>query len=305
MSYSFHIEPTSRCTLECPLCDRTKFYERFKFRNLHNINIKHLHNFLKPYTGSQITLCGNNGDPIYHKEFLELIKMLKSLDCVLMIVTNGSFKTRKWWQELKILLSEKDTVKFSVDGLEDTNHLYRINADWESIQTGMQVMNNEKNCKTAWKFIVFKHNQHQIEEARARSKAMGFDEFELEKSDRWWQKDLMPDEDYVSGAYIHQEDAITNTNNEKKVILPKCIAKDSPRNYLYIDSEGDFYPCCWQGLDSFKYKGIFSPKNKKFNIREYTLNDILENSEVSKFFETTKLYEKSDLCCKIYCGQNK
>ena len=29
---SFHIEPTSKCTLECPLCDRTWFYETFKKR---------------------------------------------------------------------------------------------------------------------------------------------------------------------------------------------------------------------------------------------------------------------------------
>ena len=26
---NWHIEPTSKCTLECPLCDRTWFYEKF------------------------------------------------------------------------------------------------------------------------------------------------------------------------------------------------------------------------------------------------------------------------------------
>ena len=43
---SFHIEPTSKCTLECPLCDRTWFYETFKRRNLHEVNIDHLVNFI-------------------------------------------------------------------------------------------------------------------------------------------------------------------------------------------------------------------------------------------------------------------
>ena len=43
---SWHIEPTSKCTLECPLCDRTWFYETFKKRLLHEINVNNLVNFL-------------------------------------------------------------------------------------------------------------------------------------------------------------------------------------------------------------------------------------------------------------------
>ena len=43
---SFHIEPTSKCTLECPLCDRTWFYETFKKRNLHEINVDHIVKFI-------------------------------------------------------------------------------------------------------------------------------------------------------------------------------------------------------------------------------------------------------------------
>ena len=43
---SWHIEPTSKCTLECPLCDRTWFYETFKKRLIHEINVDNLVNFL-------------------------------------------------------------------------------------------------------------------------------------------------------------------------------------------------------------------------------------------------------------------
>ena len=45
-SVDWHIEPTSKCTLECPLCDRTWFYNTFKKRLLHEINVDHLVNFL-------------------------------------------------------------------------------------------------------------------------------------------------------------------------------------------------------------------------------------------------------------------
>ena len=37
---SWHIEPTSKCTLECPLCDRTWFYNKFGRRELHEINVE-------------------------------------------------------------------------------------------------------------------------------------------------------------------------------------------------------------------------------------------------------------------------
>lgn len=305
MHYSFHVEPSSKCTLECPLCDRTKFYEKFKFRKLHDINIDHLFNFLKPYNGSSITLCGNNGDPIYHKNFLKLVEMLKSINFKITTVTNGSYKKDGWWRQFKKMLTSEDIVKFSIDGLGDTNHLYRVNSDWGSIQLGINVMNTDKNCKTVWKFIVFKHNQHQIDEARKRAEDQNFDEFQLEKSDRWWDKEMMPDSDFVNSSYIHQHEAIRDTGIKIKTIKPKCILQSNPSKLLYIDSEGDFYPCCWMGLDAHKYKGIFSPKERKFNIKNNSLQDILKVSDVVKFFNSTKDYEKSDLCCKIYCGQNK
>jgi len=43
---SLHIEPTSKCTLECPLCDRTWFFKTFKKRLLHEIDIDRLADFV-------------------------------------------------------------------------------------------------------------------------------------------------------------------------------------------------------------------------------------------------------------------
>ena len=71
---NFHIEPTSKCTLECPLCDRTWFYEKFKKRELHEINVEQLTMFLG--SNAKIYFCGNNGDPIYHSKFIELCSKL-------------------------------------------------------------------------------------------------------------------------------------------------------------------------------------------------------------------------------------
>jgi sulfatase maturation enzyme AslB (radical SAM superfamily) len=292
----FHIEPTSKCTLECPLCERTWFYETFKKRNLHEINIDHLVAFVG--ANASIDMNGNNGDPIYHSRFLELCERLKNNNCKIMITTNGSAKTKEWWEKLNNILDEDDIVQFSIDGLEDTNHLYRKNAKWDSIMKAVKVFAKRK-CTLRWKYIVFKHNQHQIKEAKELSLQLGFDHFRLEHSDRWLgKKELMPDREFVDNHYQQQQKVLidpTYTTNME----PMCLVG----NQLYIDAEGDFYPCCWMGTYRYKYKSLFSPKESTFNIGKSTLDDILNNIKVKEFFESTKQFTSAHDCCKIQCGK--
>ena len=74
-------------------------------------------------------------------------------------------------------------VVWGIDGLEDTNHIYRVGAKWEKI------INNAKAFIDAggiasWQFIEFEHNKHQIEEAKQLAKELGFKEFRLVSSTR-------------------------------------------------------------------------------------------------------------------------
>ena len=299
---SFHIEPTSKCTLECPLCDRTWFYETFKKRNLHEINIEHLVEFVG--VNADVNMCGNNGDPIYHSQFLELCKRLKDNNCKISITTNGSAKTKSWWKKLNSILEDTDEIEFSIDGLEDTNHLYRKNSKWKSVMGAIEVFKTRK-CKLSWKYIVFKHNQHQIKEAKQLSVELKFDHFRLEHSDRWLgKKELMPDREFVDSYYEQQQKVLINPNFTTDM-EPVCLVNDKPSKSLYIDAEGDFYPCCWIGTYRYKYKSLFSPKQHKFNIAGNTLDGILNQNEVKEFFESTKQFTSAHQCCKIQCGVKK
>jgi sulfatase maturation enzyme AslB (radical SAM superfamily) len=80
------------------------------------------------------------------------------------------------------------------------------------------------------------------------------------------------------------------------------MVNEKPVNRLYIDSKGDFYPCCWIGTYRYRYKTIFSPKFKKYNIKNNNIQQILEDEKVKQFFQSTKSYETADKCCKMYCG---
>ena len=297
---NFHIEPTSKCTLECPLCDRTWFYKKFKRRNLHEINVEQIVKFVG--NNQQVSLCGNNGDPIYHSRFLELCEKFKDNNCIIKVHTNGSGKRKAWWEKLNKILTKEDSIYFAIDGLEDTNHLYRKNAKWHSIMTAVKTFNT-RECKMIWRFIPFKHNQHQIAQARKTSKELTFDRFKLIKSDRWLDnKELMPDKKYVASHYEHKKTVLVDKEYEKEM-FPVCIKNNVPSNELYIDAEGDFYPCCWMGSHRWKYKSVFSPKKPKaYNIKDNTLNQILENESIKNFFNSTKQFTSAHKCCKIQCG---
>lgn len=298
---TWHIEPTSKCTLACPLCDRTWFFEKFKKRENHDIDTTALLNFFAGES-QKITMCGNNGDPIYHPDFIRLCGGLKEQGSNLYIVTNGSHKKSNWWHELGSLLDNNDKVTFSIDGLEDTNKIYRKNSDWQSIMEAAKVLKSY-DCVLEWKYIVFKHNQHQIELARSMSADMGFNYFRLEKSDRWWQTEMMPDEEYVDQSYHTQKKTLVD-EHAVNTILPKCL-KNNIKINLYIDSNGNFYPCCWQGLYAFRHKDIFDPREDRFNIKQHTAKTILEQEDIKNFFSKVYDYEKTNKCCKIYCGIRK
>ena len=294
----FHIETTSKCTLECPLCDRTWFEKKFKKRLLHEIDVDTIVNFVGK--NNNLNLCGNNGDPIYHSRFLELCMKFKKNNNSLAIETNGSAKTQNWWRQLAEVLDQKDSITFAIDGLEDTNHLYRKNAKWDSIMTAVQTVVG-KSFKTIWKFIVFKHNQHQIEQAKQKSKELGFDEFKVIHSHRWGDRqDLMPDKKYTNNKFETQQKVVAEEVVGK--MMPGCLLeKDGIQ--MYVDSEGDFYPCCWMGSYRYKYKSMFKPNEKKYNITNTNLQKILNDKKVKEFYESTKQFTSAHECCKIHCGE--
>ena len=194
---SLHLEPTSRCTLGCLRCERTTFLEKFSKKrfSINDVDINALEQFIDvPVTST--TLCGNLGDPIYHREFLKLVKMLKTKSQRITITTNGSYKSRKWWKTLNSVLQSQDEVQFSIDGLPKNFTEYRVNADWDSILVGIQ------ECvlgpaSTAWKYIPFSFNEHDIQETKLLSDSLGVGRFSVEPSDRWLIDDPLKPSNYT------------------------------------------------------------------------------------------------------------
>jgi sulfatase maturation enzyme AslB (radical SAM superfamily) len=70
---------------------------------------------------------------------------------------------------------------FSIDGLEDTNHIYRRNVKWDKLISNVKSFINAGGV-AEWDYLVFKHNEHQLEEAEKFSKELGFKFFTPKKA---------------------------------------------------------------------------------------------------------------------------
>jgi sulfatase maturation enzyme AslB (radical SAM superfamily) len=270
------IELSSYCNAVCPLCPRNLFGYKYNTgyteRNLTLAEIKKIFdiNFINQL--SSVTFEGNYGDPLMNPALLSIVEFFKEKR--INIYTNGSLQTQDFWKELAS--SPKLTVYFALDGLEDTHNIYRQNTDFNKIINNASTF-IKAGGNAVWKMIKFNHNSHQIKDAKALSKELGFAKFMLADHGR----DVGPvfDNDgnliRVLGDFdgstelSHYLDTIENGDIFIEDIYDapstgvscEAINKES----IYVSSEGDVYPCCYMGFNPKKYgKGRWhQPVNKQ------------------------------------------
>lgn len=182
-----HIEPSSRCTLACTQCPRTTEQGGY---DISDCDIPSMAALCKDYR--VVIMCGNHGDPIYHPEFHDLIRSIRHTNpsVEIQIHTNGAFRSQCWWEITASLLQKGDQVIFGIDGLPHNNHLYRINSQWDTIETAIEALRSSCHDVTlVWKWIVFKYNQDDIIAGMELSRQLGFNMFVTVYSARYNEDD--------------------------------------------------------------------------------------------------------------------
>lgn len=178
----YQIEITSLCNAACPQCPR----------NLNGYGV----NPYMPVTAlskeiiarafpaelcqrlRQVFFCGSYGDPITHPDFLDILRDFRSKSPTLWLYihTNGGIRSPDWWAELADILNGYGKIDFGIDGLSDTNHLYRKNVKFDRVIENVKAYIGAGG-KAQWNYIVFEHNEHQVEEAKQLSISLGFESF--------------------------------------------------------------------------------------------------------------------------------
>jgi len=290
-TFGFHIEPTNICTLKCPGCARTRFLDKWsKHWKNHVLDVKVLLDFLDvDLHGQVISLCGNYGDPIYHPDLIDLVSSLKQRGSKIHIITNGSYKSLEWWQDLCRVLDHRDRVVFSIDGIPENFITYRINADWKSIKNGIQTC-VDNGIYTVWKFIPFGFNQHCIDDARILSQSLGMNEFFLDPSDRFDEKTVhfLPNSNLLGQRKFAQDNFRENIKGD---IEPECYKGKS----YFISADGFFSPCCYIADHRFYYKTQFGKQKTNYDIRHKTFSQLMLDFDVNNFYQTLQT-AKPDVC---------
>jgi len=301
----WHIEPCSKCSLKCPRCSRQEVPEGLTNRDLS------LGWFKENFTGKlltdvrKLTFCGDDGDPIYAKDLLKILAWFRENNSTVqfVIVTNGSYKTKVWWEELGTVLNDKDHIHFSLDGWDqESNNIYRVNCDWKSIMLGVDTLKNTKAFKT-WAAIAFKFNEDKIDHMRDTAKQLNFDSFQLTLSTKFNKNypsypindPLQPSDRYIAtGRFTRTATPLSekkwtdncldiftkkfyNVDTEQKSIIPLCMIGNKG---LYINAKGKFKPCCWTGLRYEHNKDIFD-----YIDFDNTLTTVLDDQKWSEFFK--------------------
>ena len=299
-TWHFHIEISSKCTLRCPRCARQEIPN-----SLINTELD-LEFFQRNFTPEfitanieKITFCGDDGDPIYAHDLVSVIRYIKSIKPVeIVIITNGSHKKAEWWQDLGSVLTAQDTVHFSIDGWNnESNNLYRINSDYNSIIEGVVNLRSVSPCRIVWAAIAFKFNEEHISKMVSQAASWGFDAFQLTKSTKFGSvypaygvdDPLQPSKKFVSGSHRFERDVIILSNHtlnteikEKNIQLYKSVQEingvkplcEIGNKGLYIDARGRLFPCCWVA-NRYSHNTEWQQLAEQFNLHQRTLSNVL------------------------------
>jgi len=264
-----HLEITNNCQASCPMCARNVNggleNPLIKIQNWTLEEFKTIMNSTVLNQVEHFYFCGNYGDPILNNDLIGMCKYSADVapNVSIAVHTNGGARNVEWWSQLAQSLPTNHRVVFALDGLDDTHSLYRVGTDFNTIIKNATAFINAGGT-AEWVFIRFKHNEHQVEQARELSKQLGFKTFVLKNSSRFI---IEPKVNVVdrNGVITHFVEPATDTPIkfiDKKIIDSfKDIAKDSVIDCkalndgeVYIDAYKDLYPCCHTASIPYLYR---------------------------------------------------
>ena len=308
-----HLELTSKCQARCPMCPRR--INGGIINPLIEINEVTLETFKLWFSIDVIKqldslfMCGNLGDPIIAQDCVSIFMYIRDINpsIQLSMHTNGSARTKDFWQALAYTNVK---VTFGIDGLTDTHSLYRIGTDYSKIlDNAREFINAGGNAE--WHMLVFKHNEHQIEECRKVALEMNFKNFQIKHTSRF-TSDHWPVLD-DAGKTTH---LLTPTDTSKTTILKikesklqstvtSIQCKSQHNKQFYIASNGDVSPCCWLDvrwfLPSHPSRINFMDTISTFN--NLNINSLIEIFNSGYFQQIENMWGVAPLSeCSRQCG---
>lgn len=328
--HKIELEITSDCNAACPGCARTQNLDILKISKFGLDDIRRLFPNQQYIKNKQFKLCGVLGDPILNSECIDIVEYLISNGAKCQISTNGAYQTAQWWKKLGSLGNQLE-VMFCVDGYENTNHIYRVNTNWKVLTRNMQAY-SDAGGKGTWVFIVFDHNECDIDLAKGFAKKLGF-KFATRTGMRnsyydWLsviQKKNVVKEQIITttGKKEHSkkdqvkklDNFIANENKtelETNEILKSISCKLVHEGEIFISSQLELWPCCFLWDSAFKNKeNILEKLNDYYpgwnSLETRGIEDVLKHPWFDKILQESwnPAHSKHLSRCIRTCAYNK
>lgn len=293
----------------------------------------------------RITMCGDIGDPIYASQYLDIIDYIKTQNSKIHVytITNGSHKKESWWKDFAKISNEYDTINFSVDGYNnETNNMYRVNSNWDSIMQGMQIMCKESPAFVYWAAIIFSFNQDHLATIQSLARDIGCDGLQFTYSTKFGSKygdayggvadSLEPRPEFISPTHRYVRSLIKLTNRQQLtseyMAMNESKFADVSKNYneyitpmctignrgLYVSADGILHPCSWVSYPykelatdrkSIKFENSFHQTYRdKLNLKQRSLEEVLNDPIWDKLFSSFNNPCKAWVECEQKCHRD-
>ncbi len=262
---SLSIEPTNLCNLKCPECPSGNnnltrprlFLSLEKFKTLIDENYQTL-SYLQLFF---------QGEPFLHPKLFELLSYVTAKKIYTVTSTNGLFLTVGNCE--KLINSGLQRIIISVDGTtHETYEKYRVGGNLDTVLSGIENLSAARRTLKSQtpfiilQFVVFKTNEHQIDDIKKLSKKLGIDKLNIKSAqiDNFEKGNPMIPENEKYSRYRKQSDGnyLLNRNPKFKCkriwngsvvsadlkLLPCCFDKNG--NYTYADLIDESVQSSWK-----------------------------------------------------------
>lgn len=175
--YALTLDPSSYCNLRCPFCPTGQRNHLRSPAHLPLDRFKRLMDELGPYL-FWVELY-NWGEPFLNRDLCSMLEYMTRYRIVSVVSTNLDFPLSEGLIE-RLVASGLSTLIVSADGVsQEAYERYRVGGHLERVLGNMKMIAAAKQRvgsavpRIVWRFLVFRHNEHEIEQARSMAEEMG------------------------------------------------------------------------------------------------------------------------------------
>lgn len=288
--YAVSIETSAICNLKCPECPTGNKSLKRKQGLMTYSDFEEIIDQIKKY--AVYVNLSLQGEPFLNKELLKMIQLADKNNILTSLSTNGHFLN--YDTALEIIDSGLKRLIVSLDGTDqETYEKYRKGGSFNSVIDGIKILSSIKAKKQVkypeivLQFIVFNHNEHQLNKIKELGKNLGVNKVEPKSAQ------INNSESINSIPSINKFSRYTVKNNKLKL-------KSNQKNRCFriwetivITWDGTIIPCCFDKDTSYSLGNM--KFNKIFDVwKSLAFNNFRKNILVNR--------KKIAICCNCTEG---